>query len=231
MLCRCQFPPQAVGRSRRSVLSPCETHNTRRFERGKCLRSAAFININELLPAQHSHRPPWPRSFGRFRFCLRCSWVGLRPCVQRTRVYTGVGRTGGDQGKLCQHKGGGCLCFWHSCHRGQSLAFLCQESDVDELMACLLLCLLKAFTGSHPFSELAPADAVFKMVIDCELPDRPQERGLTDPVWDMTVRCWQHEPDRRPKTTEVVAALREWQAFHLLGHEHRDVTSSSFLQS
>ena len=80
-------------------------------------------------------------------------------------------------------------------------------------MVCLLLHLLKVFTGSHPFSELAPADAVFKMVIQRELPGRPQEQDLTDPVWDMTVQCWAHEPDRRPKMTEVVSTLREWQVY------------------
>ena len=80
-------------------------------------------------------------------------------------------------------------------------------------MVCLLFNLLKVFTGGHPFSELAPADAVFKMVMERKLPDRPQEQDLTDPVWDMTVRCWEHEPDRRPRMTEVVATLREWQVF------------------
>ena len=57
-------------------------------------------------------------------------------------------------------------------------------------MAYPLSNLLKVFTGSHPFSELAPAAVVFKMVINCELPDRPQGQGLTDPVRDMTVQCW-----------------------------------------
>ena len=86
-------------------------------------------------------------------------------------------------------------------------------------MACLLWCLLKVFTGSRPFSDLAPVTAVFKMAINGELPDRPQEQDLTDPVWDMTVQCWQHEPDRRPRMTEVVATLREWQALSSLGYE------------
>ena len=98
-------------------------------------------------------------------------------------------------------------------------------------MVCLLLHPLKVFTGRHPFSELAPADAVFKMVIQRELPGRPQEQDLTDPVWDMTVQCWAHEPDRRPKMTEVVSTLREWQVFISLRHENRDTTCFYFLQS
>jgi hypothetical protein len=80
-------------------------------------------------------------------------------------------------------------------------------------MAYLLLHLPQVFTGSHPFSELAPADAVFKMVMNRELPDRPQEQDLTNQVWDMTIQCWQQDPFRRPKVKKVVAILREWQVF------------------
>ena len=96
-------------------------------------------------------------------------------------------------------------------------------------MVCLLLRLTKVFTGSYPFSELAPGPAVYKMVVDHELPDRPQRLDLTDPVWNMTLRCWQHEPDRRPKMTEVVTTIRDWQVFLSLGHEHRDMTCFYFL--
>ena len=142
-----------------------------------------------------------------------------------------MGRTRGDQGNLREYEGGGCLCIWHSCDGGQSLAFLCQALGVEGLTVCLLSNLLKAFTGSPPFPKLAPAAAVFKMVVHHELPDRPQEQDLTDSVWDMTVRCWQHEPDSRPKMTEVVATLREWQVFPSLEHEHRGMTRFYFVQS
>ena len=43
-----------------------------------------------------------------------------------------------------------------------------------------------------------------------ERPDRPQERDLTDTVWDMTKRCWQEDPVLRPRMEGVVATLREW---------------------
>ena len=36
-----------------------------------------------------------------------------------------------------------------------------------------------------------------------------QERGLTDPVWDVTVRCWHQDLDQRPKMKEVVRLTRE----------------------
>ena len=49
-----------------------------------------------------------------------------------------------------------------------------------------------------------------------ERPDRPQERDLTGPVWDMTELCWQEDPVLRPRMKEVVAILREQQVFHPL---------------
>ena len=48
--------------------------------------------------------------------------------------------------------------------------------------------------------------------MDGERPNRPQEGqelGLTDSVWDMTVRCWDQDPVQRPAMTEVVRLLRE----------------------
>ena len=48
-----------------------------------------------------------------------------------------------------------------------------------------------------------------------ERPDRPQERDLTDSVWDMTERCWQEDPVFRPKIKEVVAILRDRKRFRV----------------
>ena len=102
------------------------------------------------------------------------------------------------------------------------MALLCQASGVERSMVCLLLNLLKVFTASRPLSDLAPPEATRRMFEFREMPGRPQRQDLTDPVWDMTVRCWEHEPDHRPKTMEVVATLREWQVFSSLAHGQRD---------
>ena len=45
-----------------------------------------------------------------------------------------------------------------------------------------------------------------------ERPVRPQEGqelGLTDSMWDTTVRCWNQDPAQRPTMAEVVELLRE----------------------
>ena len=41
-------------------------------------------------------------------------------------------------------------------------------------------------------------------------PEEAQELGLTNSVWDMTVRCWHQDPARRPTMAQVVRLLREW---------------------
>ena len=48
--------------------------------------------------------------------------------------------------------------------------------------------------------------------MDGERPTRPQEGqelGLTDSMWDITVRCWHKDPTQRPTMTEVIELLRE----------------------
>jgi len=54
------------------------------------------------------------------------------------------------------------------------------------------------------------------MIMGGNRPARPrdaQELGLTDSVWDMTVRCWQQDPAHRPTMAGVVGLLREWLVF------------------
>ena len=60
--------------------------------------------------------------------------------------------------------------------------------------------------------------AISLKIIGGERPTCPQGAqglGLTDSVWEMTLRCWQQDPARRPTVTEVVGLLREWSVFSL----------------
>ena len=75
----------------------------------------------------------------------------------------------------------------------------------------------QAFTGRHPFSEFT-VPVITSEIIDGRRPARPQEAqrlGLTDSVWDMTDRCWRHDPAQRPTMRKVVRLLREWPVFSL----------------
>ncbi|KAF9779311.1 CNH domain-containing protein [Thelephora terrestris] len=67
---------------------------------------------------------------------------------------------------------------------------------------------IEVFTGRHPFSEFTPLVAVSKIIAG-ERPDRPQEPGLIDLVWNMTLHCWTQDPAQRPIMASVVGILRE----------------------
>ena len=74
-----------------------------------------------------------------------------------------------------------------------------------------VLILVKVFTGGYPFSGFTDPIIILKITTG-ERPARPlgtRELGLTDSVWEMTVRCWQQDPTLRPSVTEVVGFLRE----------------------
>ena len=76
---------------------------------------------------------------------------------------------------------------------------------------------VKAFTGGYPFSGFTDPIIILKITTG-ERPARPQgtrELGLTDSVWEMTVKCWQQDPGLRPSVTEVVGLLRRRLVFSL----------------
>ena len=62
-----------------------------------------------------------------------------------------------------------------------------------------------------PFDEFAP-QVIASKILDGIRPDRPQgaqELGLTNSLWEMTVRCWHPDPTQRPNTKEMVNLLRK----------------------
>jgi len=46
-------------------------------------------------------------------------------------------------------------------------------------------------------------------------PQGAQELGLTDLIWDMTLRCWHQDPALQPTMVEVVGLVREWSVLSL----------------
>ena len=99
----------------------------------------------------------------------------------------------------------GCDRGWSSCLATPSVGGERTDGPPDNRM------LPKAFTGKRAFSEFT-TPAVISKVMGGKRPARPQEGqelGLTDSMWDMTVRCWHQDPAQRPMMTEVVGLLRE----------------------
>ena len=70
----------------------------------------------------------------------------------------------------------------------------------------------KVFTGRRPFSGFS-VPIIISKITGGERPARPQEAqelGLMDPLWDITVRCWDQNLAQRPTMIEVARPLREW---------------------
>lgn len=63
------------------------------------------------------------------------------------------------------------------------------------------------FQGDAPFAN-SPPTTVAVRVLSGKRPERPAHSSLTDELWDLTECCWDQEPQRRPKISEVVRRLR-----------------------
>ena len=88
----------------------------------------------------------------------------------------------------------------------------------------------KAFTGRPPFGEFT-TPVITSKIMSGKRPARPQEAqelGLTDSVWDMTIRCWHQDPIQRPAMMEVVELVREWPVFFLSPrNKHHDMVPAA----
>lgn len=73
----------------------------------------------------------------------------------------------------------------------------------------------KVFSGAVPFSDHTSLGAVVVMA-QGERPPRPTHPILTERIWSLIQRCWQHDPDLRPEVTEVLQILLTPSVSHLL---------------
>lgn len=64
----------------------------------------------------------------------------------------------------------------------------------------------KVFTGAVPFSE-SPATAAIIRIIHGERPPRPTHPTLTEDLWTLMQRCWNHDPKLRPNASEALQAI------------------------
>jgi hypothetical protein len=76
----------------------------------------------------------------------------------------------------------------------------------------------KAFTGEAPFPGIAPI-TVAVGIISGKRPPRPMHLGLTDGLWEITERCWDQDPQRRPEISEVIICV---QSAIALRRDHAD---------
>ena len=72
---------------------------------------------------------------------------------------------------------------------------------------------VEVFTGKVPFEEQADIKVAVAIADKMKRPGRPStsdQVGLTDKVWRIIERCWDHDPGSRPPIRDVV---KEWPEF------------------
>ncbi|TDL23005.1 kinase-like protein [Rickenella mellea] len=85
-----------------------------------------------------------------------------------------------------------------------ALVYASQESDMYSF-GCVCI---EVMTDEPPFAELKRDGAVVLAVSKGQKPQRPTgdcvSRGLNDSLWELMMRCWDDEPNRRPTTEYAV---------------------------
>jgi len=67
---------------------------------------------------------------------------------------------------------------------------------------------VKVFTRKNPFSEkIAYAAAI--SITSGQRPGKPGHPEFTDPLWELTQRCWDQKAQNRPKIQDVIKALKD----------------------
>ena len=74
-----------------------------------------------------------------------------------------------------------------------------------------MLC-LELMTGDRPFHHLTREILVAMDLQEGKLPERPGDpatsRGLSEGLWAIMMRCWDHIPESRPSMIRVMEMLR-----------------------
>lgn len=70
----------------------------------------------------------------------------------------------------------------------------------------------QVFTGTAPFNNLVACEALSGIPKGIR-PSRPTHPALTETLWDLMQRCWDHDPRLRPDAAEVSGVLRASSVF------------------
>ena len=65
----------------------------------------------------------------------------------------------------------------------------------------------QVFTGRVPFHDCMPTTVIVD-VASGSRPQRPVDPNLTDDLWDLTERCWSHDPQRRQEFQRLFFAYK-----------------------
>ncbi|KAF8595335.1 WD40 repeat-like protein [Ceratobasidium sp. AG-I] len=86
------------------------------------------------------------------------------------------------------------------------------ERNKQTDMYALGMTLLEIVTGRMPYSEFRNDMSIYRSLTTRKPPKRPQELSETDDraneVWQLLLRCWDHDPATRPDAPYTLSSLR-----------------------
>ncbi|KAF8595657.1 WD40 repeat-like protein [Ceratobasidium sp. AG-I] len=86
------------------------------------------------------------------------------------------------------------------------------ERNKQTDMYALGMTLLEIVTGRMPYSEFRNDMSIYRAISLQKPPKRPQELSATDDraneVWQLLLRCWDHDPAARPDAPYTLSSLR-----------------------
>ncbi|EIN13116.1 kinase-like protein [Punctularia strigosozonata HHB-11173 SS5] len=87
----------------------------------------------------------------------------------------------------------------------------CAPNTASDIYA-LAMVFWEIFAGENPFPEMRMEPAVIQKVSRGDRPPRPLfglSLGLSDPIWALMERCWQHQSALRPGVEEIVPIVQK----------------------
>jgi len=81
-----------------------------------------------------------------------------------------------------------------------------RPTEASDIWA-LAMVMVEVLGGHVPFHEFRNEVVIFKVMAGVR-PERPVNAAMTDDIWEMVQSCWNQDPAKRPKISQVLACLQ-----------------------
>jgi len=81
-----------------------------------------------------------------------------------------------------------------------------RPTEASDIWA-LAMVMVEVLGGHVPFHEFRNEVVIFKVMAGVR-PERPTNAAMTDEIWEMVHSCWNEDPTKRPKISEVLDCLQ-----------------------
>ena len=71
------------------------------------------------------------------------------------------------------------------------------------------ICCMQIFTARHPFSHITEERRLGKLILNGDMPLKPDSDECGPNVWDFVQRCWATDLTARPSATDAMIVFRQ----------------------